>query len=57
MMLLKESKNNSYVFVTVISLEGHVEGLILTLDITSTAKQVLGNCERMILANLMGNSL
>ena len=33
--------------------------LILDVNMieTSTAKQVLGNCERMILANLLGNSL
>ena len=26
-------------------------------NITSTAKQVLGNCERMVLANLIGNRM
>ena len=29
----------------------------LSQRITSTAKQVLGNCERMVLANFLGNML
>ena len=30
---------------------------LVQVDITSTAKQVLGNCERMELASLLGNRL
>ena len=32
-------------------------GFNTRVELTSTAKQVLGNCERMVLANLIGNRL